>query len=212
LNKKQVVIDLYKQGATYKEICSKIKISKPTVVKIVKECIEQGLLQARNKVKGKQQPLVLELTFSNLEYELYQYIAPKYDLEVDKDMNNMIIKLVNPFNLSYTFIKYPLENLEGEIVQNFAKRILKDVKNVKWSPHIVETLTRTEQEDLLYIGKQSLMYFVEGYSPMYIQGFVKFKRGITRQFVAFYKENVRRSLIVEDNQMDLYGKKLKDTD
>jgi transposase len=212
LNKKQVVIDLYKQGATYKEICSKIKVSKPTVVMILKECIEQGLLQARNKVKEKQQPLVLELTFSNLEYELYKLIAPKYDLKVDKDMNNMIIKLVNPFNLSYTFIIYPLENLEGEIVPNLAKRIFKDVKNVTWSPHIVETRMRTEEEDLLYIGKQSLMYFVEGYSTMYIQGFVKFKREITRQFVAFYKENVRRAQIVEDNQMDSYGNKFKDTD
>jgi hypothetical protein len=206
------VIDLYKHGATYKEICSKIKVSKPTVVKIVKECIEQGLLQARNKVKEKQQPLVLELTFSNLEYKLYKLIAPKYDLEVDKDMNNMIIKLVNPFNLSYTFLKYPLGELAGEVVPNLAKRILKDVKNVNWSPHIVETQMRSEEEDLLYIGKQSLMYFVEGYSTVYIQGFVKFKRGITRQFVAFYKENVRRAQIVEDNKMDSYGNKFKDTD
>lgn len=214
MDTKLVIISMYELGCTYKEIASEVGITDTSVRERVLRLIDKGELRERESKtrKIKPQNYVLDLTFSNLEYELSQYIIPKYDLEVDKGMDNMIIKLVNPRGiLSETLLEYPFENLEGEIVSNFAKRILKDGRKAKFTPVLRETFReRSEEEDLRYIGAQSLRYFMEGYNQELIKGFIKFKKDTTRDFVWYYRHNVDR--FVNEDVVDDYGNKLKEKD
>ncbi|MCK6256823.1 hypothetical protein LCY76_09475 [Fictibacillus sp. KIGAM418] len=121
-------------------------------------------------------------------------------------MNHLIIEVQDNNGLRAT-LKYPLDDLEEELVSTLGKRILEDVKDVEWTPHIDARKIKTEEQDLKYIGSRSLQYFVEGYNLTFIQGFIKYKRPITRKFVNIYKDNVHR--VVHEDVVNDYGFVLK---
>jgi DNA-binding MarR family transcriptional regulator len=202
------IIAMYELGATQREIGSEVSLSQKQVSYQVRKLIREGLLQPRPKKEPKSKKdltrqrepkrkeyYILDLTFSQLELELAYITVPKLDIiSCDKDMTHLIIEVEKSGTLPMrSLLKYDIDELEGELVSNLGKRILEDVKDVEWTPQVDVRKVRTEEQDLLYIGKQSLMYFIEGYSKKSIQGFIKYKRPITRQFLNLYSDNVLKT-------------------